>query len=107
MNSKVNRLAGRQKELRDRMKKTIDRYEAVFGKPLSVKVLKDFLHEEKKEEFKVFMRDRMGTLSGSDITFLLAVLDEKQVAPELPAATVDELDELITVDPIEQGDSEE
>lgn len=90
----INRRVGREKELRQRMKDTLSRYEAVFGKVITVKELREWLIEEGKEEKRQFLRDRMGFLSNVDTSFLLRVIDDAGGAPEMPPEVLDEMDEI-------------
>ena len=80
----VNKQAGRQEELRKKMKDTIERYESVFSKPLSVAYLREFLAEESKQEGFRFLRDRLGFLSGTDIKYLRNIVDDRAKSPETP-----------------------
>lgn len=91
-----NRLAGRQIELRKKMKESLERYDAVFGRSLSVKELKDFLAEEAKQEKWRFLRDRLGLLSDTDIKFLREIIDSgTALSAEAPPEIDDELEDLV------------
>ena len=78
-----NKRAGRETELKNKMKGTIERYESVFGKPLDVKTILDYLTHEELNNKMVFMRDRMGVLSDADVGFLRNMVKVTKAAPEL------------------------
>lgn len=71
-----NKRAGREKELRGKLKETLTRFEDVFGRVLSPSVLKEFLDESEKHNRISFLRDRMGMLSDMDVQYLRNILKE-------------------------------
>lgn len=90
-----NKRAGRDKELRGKIKSALDRYEAVFGKPLSTEVLHEFLDESEKNNRIQFLKDRVGVLSDQDVKYLRELLDENKGSPETELTVADDdLDEI-------------
>lgn len=79
-----NKRAGREQELRNKLKATVNRYEDVFAKPLTTSVLKEFLDESEKNNRMVFLRDRMGMLSDQDVNYLRNVLKENVAGSSAP-----------------------
>lgn len=75
----INKRAGREKEIRKKIRQAIDRYELAFGKPLSPAVLKEFLVRSKQENQFVFLRDRVGVLSDQDCEYAMQILQENPV----------------------------
>lgn len=66
-----NRRIGREKELKDKLKSAAERYEGIFGKPLSVKVLTEFLDHSERQNWITFLKSRIGEpLSDVDIKYL-------------------------------------
>ncbi len=94
MNSVESRRAGRDKELRTKLKNVLDRFEAVFNKPLSVDVLHEFLDESEKHNRIQFLKDRIGVLSDQDVSFLRNVLSENSGTHETELVVADEIEEL-------------
>lgn len=88
----ANRRAGREKELRAKLKACADRYETVFGKTLSVNDIRFFCDEEEKREKLTFLRDRVGQLSFADVGYVRQIIKSGEVAPELPPK-LDEVEE--------------
>lgn len=72
----TNKRAGREEELRKKVKDVIERYEAVFGKPLTTEALKEFLDYSEKQNRITFLVDRVGVLSDMDVEYLRHVLKE-------------------------------
>lgn len=89
-----NKRLGRENELRVKLKAALDRYEAVFGKPLSVSFLSEYLTDAEKQNKYIFLKDRIGMLSDQDVKYLRFVLAENKSAPdhEVKVATEDETD---------------
>lgn len=77
-----NKRAGRDKELRKKMRAALDRYESVFGKPLSAKVLNEFLDESEKRNRLTFLTDRIGVLADQDVKYLRELVNENVASPE-------------------------
>lgn len=101
----INKRAGRDAELREKLKATQDRYEEVFGKPLSLIALKDFLDDSEKQNKFNFLRDRLGVLSDLDVSYLRNVLKENVVNKTVPASN--ESPDLDDVNLDEDGDEDE
>ncbi len=72
----VNKRAGREEELRRKVKETIDRYESVFNVPLSTEALESFLNYSEENNRNVFLTGRIGVLSDMDVKYLRNVLKE-------------------------------
>ncbi len=93
-----NKREGRETELRKRVKECIERYESVFGKPLTTEALKFFLDESEKDNRNEFLRSRIGVLSDMDITYLRRVLKENvkgtKLKDPLPEEEIPELDDI-------------
>lgn len=100
-----NKRAGREDELRKKLKAACDRYESVFGKPLGVAELKDFLDFSEAQNKRVFLTDRIGVLSDQDVAYLRNVLKENvSTSPAQPVqvATAEDVDSIEEID--EDGD---
>lgn len=103
--STENKRAGREKELRQKVRDATDRFESVFGRPLSVGVLREFLDESRKHNRLVFLKDRVGILSDADVDFLENVLKENSKQPESKLQTlVDDQPEDVEFDGSENAD---
>ena len=84
-----NRRAGREEELSKKLKLAVDRFESVFSKPLTVKVILEYLaHEEFRNRVK-FLRDRIGELTDADVGFLRKLIAHSGAAPEVVPDMVD------------------
>lgn len=66
--------AGRQEELRRRLKETTDRYEAVFGRELQLPELKEYIEHAAKQDRYRFLHQRLGDLSEVDCKYLMDLL---------------------------------
>ena len=62
-----NKRAGREEELRKKLKAAIERYETVFATPLSTQTLLEFLEYSAQQERMKFLVDRVGVLSLMDV----------------------------------------
>lgn len=103
-----NKRLGREQELRLKMKAALDRYEAVFGKPLSVQFLSQYLTDAEKNNKYVFLKDRVGELSDQDVKFLRFILAENSSAPETEVKVVtDEDNTLENLEDIEEDFTED
>lgn len=99
-----NKRAGREQELRNKLKATVNRYEDVFAKPLTTSVLKEFLDESEKNNRMVFLRDRMGMLSDQDVNYLRNVLKENVAGSSAPVKAAPKEVELDDVEDISELD---
>lgn len=108
---RVNKRIGREKELKKKIKAAIDRYETVFGKPLSAGALKEFCDYCEKENRMVFLRDRIGRLSDVDSTFIRGLLKEtaasNEVQPRIDTEDLEEVDDEDLVDEDDLGDEKD
>jgi len=104
-----NKRIGRETELRKKVKETADRFEGVFGKPLSPKILNEFLDHSEKHNRNQFLVDKIGVLSDADVHFLRSVLKENvsdksmEEESEAPAGQVD-IDDLDDLDDSQVND---
>jgi len=95
-----NKRAGREAELREKLKKAMQRYEDVFGKPLTVATLKMFLDESEKKNTLDFLKNRIGEpISDVDIEYMRSILKENVATPvnksvSVDTSGIDELDDL-------------
>ena len=108
--SAENRRAGREDELRKKLKATVQRYEDVFAKPLTTSVLKEFLDDCEHHNKMTFLRDRMGLLSDQDVAYLRNVLKENVANAFSVAATnkpsemdVEELEDVSELDDADES----
>lgn len=81
--SNENKRLGREKELRRKMRDCMDRFESVFGKPLSTGIILEFLDESEKHNRLTFLKDRIGLLSDWDVEYIRTVLKAASKSPEL------------------------
>ena len=95
-----NKRAGREDELRRKVKESIERYESVFGVPLTTEALKAFLDYSEEHNRNTFLVARIGVLSDADVGYLRNVLKENAKGTKLkdPLPDVDALSELDDVD---------
>lgn len=94
-----NKRAGRESELRKKLKASLSRYEDVFKKPLSVNALEEFLDESEKNNRLVFLKDRIGVLSDQDVKYLRDFLKEQGKGEvEVEVGDSDSLEELSEID---------
>lgn len=96
----LNKRAGREDELRKKMKEVIQRYKDVFSSDLTTNVLKDFLVDSRKANKNNFLRDRIGVLSDIDIDYLETILKEnvKDSALQDPTDEENALEDLDDLD---------
>ena len=102
----MNDRLGREQELREKLKATVERYENVFGKQLTVGNLKDYLDEEEKKNKLDFLRGRMGLLSDTDIGYMRNILKENAKAPNTASPKVVSALTDIDEDEIEEDNEE-
>lgn len=94
-----NKRAGREDELRTKLKDTLQRFEHVFNKPLTTTVLKEFLDESEKWNRLNFLKDRMGVLSDMDVKYLRNILKENVAASTKEVAVDDKaLEDISDID---------
>lgn len=93
-----NRRAGREEELRSKLKATVARYEDVFGKSLTAGGLKEFLDESEKRNRLSFLTDRLGMLSDVDISYLRNILKENIVGSDRVKQVEVDVDDVDTSD---------
>lgn len=97
-----NKRAGRETELRQKVKDCIERYEDVFGKPLTTEALKKFLDYSEEQNRNIFLTGRIGVLSDMDIVYLRRVLKENvkgtKIKDPLPDESLSDLDEVDEAD---------
>jgi hypothetical protein len=95
-----NKRAGREEELRKKIKEVIERYESVFGSPLTTEALKDFLDYSEAQNRNTFLVDRVGVLSDMDVKYLRNVLKENKKGTRIkdPLPDVDALSDLDDVE---------
>lgn len=101
-----NKRAGREQELRVKMKGAIERFESVFGRALSAVVLKEFLDESEKHNRISFLRDRMGVLSDVDVGYLRNVLKENLKSPSTSIVTGDTTEDEVDSDELPDEDDD-
>lgn len=78
-----NKRSGREKELRKKIRNAMERYESVFGKPLSAGIIEEFLDESEKHNRITFLKDRVGLLSDWDVDYIRKVLKAGAKSPEV------------------------
>ena len=85
-----NKRAGRDKELRGKVKNALARFESVFNKPLSTEVLNEFLDYCETQNRIQFLRDRVGDLSDQDVKFLRELINENGASSETEVTVADD-----------------
>lgn len=85
-----NKRAGREEELRKKVKECIERYESVFGTPLTTEALKSFLDYSEADNRNIFLRGRIGVLSDTDVGYLRLVLKENAKGTKIKDPLPDE-----------------
>ena len=100
-----NKRIGRETELRKKIKDTADRFEGVFGKPLSPKILHQFLDHSEEHNRNQFLVDKIGVLSDADVHFLRSVLKEN-VSSASAEEDVEESPEQVDIDDLEDLDTD-
>ena len=99
-----NKRAGREEELRRKVKEVIERYESVFGAPLTTEAFKAFLDYSEAQNRNTFLVDRVGVLSDMDVKYLRNVLKENKEGTRIkdPLPDEDALDALDELDDVDE-----